>query len=102
MMRKDILRTLAISTIKGFKLTFENGKPVIEELEPIIVLGKCNEKDGLKALQEKYGKVSGLTCGEISVEENQYKISIEDFLKYATKVEKGNSENVEEETVETN
>lgn len=99
-MRKTITRTMATSTINAFQLTMEGTTPKVVALEPIIVLGKATEKEALKAIKDKYGKHCSATIGSIEVHEDTYKISVEDFLKYATKVENG-TEDDEEETEET-
>ena len=88
MMRKTIVRTMATSKINAFKLTLENGQPKIENLEPLTVMGKASEKEALKALKDKYGKNAPITVANIEVQEDTYEISVEDFLKYAKKVEK--------------
>lgn len=107
MMRKTIVRTMATSTINAFSLTMVDGQPKVENLEPITVMGKATEKEGLKALKEKYGKNCPITIGSIDVKEDTYEISVDDFIKYATKVDKSaKAENdetdVEEVTAETN
>lgn len=88
MMRKTIVRTMATSTINAFKLTIENGQPKVENLEPLTVMGKATEKEGVKALKEKYGKNAPVTIASIDITEDTYEISVEDFLKYAKKVTK--------------
>lgn len=97
MMRKTIVRTMATSTINAYKLTVENGQPKIENLEPLTVMGKATEKEALKALKDKYGKNAPVTIAGIDVQEDTYEISVDDFVKYATKVTKG-SEGSETET----
>lgn len=88
MMRKTICRTMATSTIQAFKLTIENGQPKVENLEPLVVMGKATEKEALKALKEKYGKNAPITIASIEVQEDTYEISVEDFVKHAKKVDK--------------
>lgn len=86
-MRKSITRTMSTSTIKGFMLEIVEGNPVPKQLEPITVNGKVKEKDALKIFKDKYGKTSAITISSIDVEESTYEISVEDFVKYATKIE---------------
>ena len=94
MMRKTIVRTMATSTIKAYTVEMENGLPVAKALEPITIMGKAKEKDALKAVKEQYGKVA-VTIGEIQIEEATYEISVDDFMKYAKKVE---ADKAQEET----
>ena len=101
MMRKTIVRTMSTSTINAFMLNMVDGKPVVENLEPLTVMGKATEKDALKALKEKYGKNASVTVGLIEVQEDTYEISVEDFLKHAHKVAKGSEGSETEEEKET-
>lgn len=97
MMRKTIVRTMATSTINAFTLEMEKGKPVAKALDPITVMGKANEKDALKALKDKYGKNVAVTVGEIKVDEATYEISVDDFMKYAKRVDKDAVEETDKE-----
>lgn len=89
MMRNTITRTMATSTINAYKLSIADGKPVIENLDPVVIMGKAKEKDAMKALKKVHGDLSGITIGSIDVAEDTYEISVEDFVKYATKVSEG-------------
>lgn len=95
MMRKTITRTMTTSTIKGFKLKIVDGAPSVETLDPVTIMGNANEKHALKALREVYGKDNSITVGSIETSEETYEISVDDFMKYATKVDK-NKNQVEE------
>ena len=94
MMRKTICRTMATSTITAHRLTIVDGQPVVETLNPIVVMGKAKEKDALKAVKDVHGDLAGVTIGKIDVAEDTYEISVDDFVKYATKVT-NNSEETE-------
>lgn len=98
MMRKTICRTMATSTINAFTLEMVDGKPTVKNLPTITVMGKATEKDALKALREIHGKNKSITVGSIEVTEDTYEISVDDFIKCATKIEKGSegSEKVSE------
>lgn len=87
MMRKTIVRTMATSEIRAFRLSMIDGKPEVETLEPIRVMGKVNDKEALKVVKEAYGDLVGVTIGEVVVDEATYEISVSDFMKYAKKVE---------------
>lgn len=89
-MRKTIVRTMSTSTIHAYMLEIVDGKPVAKDLEPLTVMGCAKEKDALKVLKDKYGKDNAITVGKIEVTENTYEISVDDFVKYAKKVEKTN------------
>lgn len=96
MMRKTIVRTMATSTITAYTLEMKDGAPVAKALDPIVIMGKAKEKDALKAVKEKFG-LTAVTIGEIKVEEATYEISVDDFMKYAKKVDKDATEKVDEE-----
>lgn len=96
MMRKTICRTMATSTIKAYTLEMVDGLPVAKALDPVVIMGKAKEKDALKAVKDAYD-VTAVTIGEIQIEEATYEISVDDFMKYAKKVEKTDEET---ETVE--
>ena len=95
MMRKTIVRTMATSTITAYTIEMVDGKPEAKALDPVTVMGKAKEKDALKAIKEVHG-VTAVTIGEIQIDEATYEISVDDFVKYAKKVEKTE----ETETVE--
>lgn len=94
MMRNSITRTMATSQITGYRVKVVDGVPTVETLPTLTIGGKAKEKDALKALEKEYGK--GVTIGKIEISEDVYEISVEDFLKYATKKGSEGSENVAE------
>lgn len=96
MMRKTITRTMATSTINAFSLTIVDGKPEVKNLDPITIAGKATEKDALKAFREIYGKDSPITIADIKIDEAIYEISVDDFMKYAKRIDK--NETSEQET----
>ena len=101
MMRKTIVRTMATSTITAYTVEMVEGAPVAKALDPIVIMGKAKEKDAIKAVKEQYGKVA-VTIGEIKVEEATYEISVDDFMKYATKVEQATEETEQADEVSAN
>lgn len=86
MMRKSITRTMATSTIHSVMLTMENDQPKVEKLEPVVVTGKATEETALKTLKSIHGKNAPVSVTKIETSEDVYEISVEDFLKYATKI----------------
>lgn len=83
MMRTKITRTLATSEITSYKVVVKDGVPTVETMPVLTIAGKAKEKDAMKALKKAYGE--GVTVGAIKVEEAVYEISVDDFVKYATK-----------------
>lgn len=86
-MRKTIVRTICKSVINGCVLNVVDGTPQVEQLAPVTVAGKVNDKTALKTLKTEYGKDKAITLTSVETCEDTYEISVEDFLKYATKVE---------------
>lgn len=86
MMRKTITRSLVTSTIKAFTVDFTDGNPVAKALDPVTIVGKAKEKDAIKAVRNAYN-ITAFTIGEIVYSESVYEISVEDFMKYATKID---------------
>ena len=97
MMRNTITRTMATSEIHAFRLTMKDGKPEVENLPVLIIGGKATMKDAEKALRKEYGKNAPVTVSKIDVKEDVYEISVEDFMKYAKKVEKTENKTNEKE-----
>jgi len=66
-------------------VTFVDGQPTVTLNEPITVNGKIEHDKALKLARKKYGATSQVTD---RVEVNDvYEISVEDFIKHATKIE---------------
>jgi hypothetical protein len=84
-MRKTIVRSIVASTVKSSNVSFVKGQPVIVENAPIVVNGKIDEKQALKEVRKTYGETAQIT--EITEVNDVYEISVEDFMKYATKVD---------------
>lgn len=84
-MRKTIVRTITFTTIKSAKVGFEKGQPVVVSNEVITLNGIVAEDKALKEVRKTYGENSQIT--EITTTDNTYEISVEDFIKYATKIE---------------
>lgn len=84
-MRKSIVRTITATTIESAVVTFKNGKPEVTTNSPIVVNGIVDEDKATKAVRKAYGKNSQVT--NISSVDDIYEISVEDFIKYAKKVE---------------
>lgn len=97
MMRDTITRTMATSQIQGFMMKVVDGKPTVEELPVLTVAGKATEKDALKELKKVHGKGANVTVASIVTIEDVYEISVEDFLKYAKKVEPKKTEETKKE-----
>lgn len=95
-MRKTITRTICTSVISGCMLNVVDGKPTVENLAPITVAGKVSEKVAIKSLKAEYGKDKAITLTSIDLKEDTYEISVDDFMKYAKKVEAGTETEVSE------
>lgn len=94
MMRKTIVRTLTTSKVEGYRTIMKEGKPDFECLEAVSVVGKVNEKEALKALEEKHGK-GNIMVSNVSFDSATYEITVDAFLANAKRVESA-PETVEE------
>ena len=92
MMRNTITRTLATSEIHAYRLVMKEGKPEVETLPVMTVGGKVTEREAERVLRKQYGQNAPFTVSKIDVREDVYEISVEDFMKYAKKVEKTDEE----------
>ena len=92
MMRNTITRTMATSEIHACRLIMKDGAPVVETLPVLTISGKATTKDAEKELRKVYGKNAPVTVTNIKVSEDVYEISVEDFLKYAKKIDKAQTE----------
>jgi regulatory protein YycI of two-component signal transduction system YycFG len=80
-----IQRTINVTIIKSVNVKFVGGKLVPTENAPLVVNGEIKEDKAIKAVRKAYGLSAQLT--EIQVTQDMYEISVEDFMKYAKKVE---------------
>jgi hypothetical protein len=84
-MRKTITRTITATIIYPLIFKMENGKPTPEGTNPITVNGVLSEEKALKEVRKIYGQNAFVSS--IKEVNDVYEISVDDFMKYATKVE---------------
>jgi hypothetical protein len=84
-MRKTICRTITATTIESANVTFEKGIPTVTPNDVIVVNGNIPEKKALKEVQKTYGANAQITA--LTQANDIYEISVEDFIKYAKKVD---------------
>jgi hypothetical protein len=84
--RTEFTRTLTETTVKPSIVKLEGGKVVTEPCEAFTVNGKIDEDKAVDLAKKKYGKKQQYVV-EIVSTETTYAISVEDFMKYAHKVE---------------
>jgi hypothetical protein len=92
--RKTIVRSITATTILSGIVTLNEGKPELTDNKPIIVNGVVDDEKALKLVQKSYGATSIVT--EKKEDTAVYEISVEDFIKYAKKVENPTDEQKEE------
>jgi hypothetical protein len=85
--RKEITRKIVTSKVYAFSLEIEEGKPITKELEPLTFAGRLTESVALRRVTKFYGKSNSIKIAKIETSEDTYKISVEDFIRNATKVE---------------
>lgn len=83
-MRKTIERCIASTQVKSGKITFVKGQPVITNETITIFNGTLTDEKALKEIQKLYGSTAVVI--EKTEVNDRYEISVEDFMKYATKI----------------
>ncbi len=86
-MRNTITRTITESTINAVMIAIDNGQPIVRTLDPITVNGKINADKALKAVRKVHGKTAPVSVVSIDEKEVLYEISVDDFMKYAKRVD---------------
>jgi hypothetical protein len=92
-MRKMITRTITATTIQSAILGFKEGKPVLTENLPITVNGTLDNEKATKEVRKVYGE--NAVVSEVVATNSTYEISVEDFIKYSTKIEEPTVEGVD-------
>jgi hypothetical protein len=92
-MRKTICRTITATKIESANVTFEKGIPTVTPNSPITFNGNIAEDKALKEVRKTYGNNAQITA--TSQSEDVYEISVEDFIKYAKKVDMPTPEQIE-------
>lgn len=87
-MRNTITRTITTATIRTATIATENGEIKAIEHTPITAHGNIDSETALKLARKKYGKTANIVVLEVSTSDDEYEISVDDFIKYATKIEK--------------
>lgn len=87
MMRNTITRTIERTRIYFSAVEVQNGVPSFVAQPPIVVNGNYDMEQAGKLIKKRFKQ---FTCVVTAVEvtEQLYEISVEDFMKYATPVEK--------------
>ena len=86
MIRTKITRNMPTSEIHAHELTMAGDQAVATALPVIIVGGRLGEVEAMRHLRKIYGRNKMFSIKDIIVEEGTYEMSIDDFLKYATKI----------------
>lgn len=87
-MRNTITRTITTATIRTAIIKVVDGQIKAVEHMPITTHGNIDMDTATKLVRKKYGKTTNVVVLEITHSDDEYEISVEDFIKYATKIEK--------------
>jgi hypothetical protein len=94
-MRK-ITRTIPTSIIKASSVEVVDGKIDVKPIEPIAVIGETvSLENAMKHVYSKMGKGKNYIVTEVEVKENNYEISLENFIRYGKLVEPKATANTE-------
>ena len=99
-MRATITREMVVSTINGYTIEIQEGKPTVKEVSPVTVYGKVSKDKALKELKKVYGKDAPVSVSTVTEESKRYEISVADFIKYAKVVNDQADENKNETKAE--
>lgn len=81
-MRKYMTKEVTKTTVKIATMTVgENGLPVAEPLDDIIMVGNVSSEKAQKFVTKEYG--SGVTVFGVETTTETYKMAVEDFIKLA-------------------
>ena len=87
-MKATIKHTLTESTINAYSVTIqENGEPAVTKLNPITLFGKISKEDAQKEVKKGNPNSDSVMVSSITEKEVSYEISVEDFVKYAKRIE---------------
>lgn len=87
MTKKEIKKTITVSTISGVKVTVVNATPVTEELEPVKVFGEISDRKAVRVLRDKNPDCENVILLGVERGAITYSMSVEDFAKHGTPVE---------------
>jgi hypothetical protein len=90
-MRKTIERTITQTNVTSGIVGIEKGLPVIKVTFTDEFTGILNDEKALKEVQKLHGNSTVIL--EKSEINDRYEISVEDFMKHATKISSTNSNN---------
>jgi hypothetical protein len=86
--RKEFSRTITETTIKAVELSFKDGKAVTTPVADLVIRGKVADEDKAMSLVKKaYDKKKQYGIVSMTNVDTLYELSVEDFLKYAHKVD---------------
>lgn len=84
--RNEFQRTITTTVIKAVELSFKDGKVVTTPVADITVTGNVtDEEKALVLVKKANGKNKQYGIVSMTKTEAVYTLSLEDFLKYATK-----------------
>lgn len=85
-MRKDIVREVTSTTVSLVKVTKVDGTPQTENLPDEVLVGSISIDRAQKEMLKKHG--AGTMVLNVEPTTEHWKMSVLDFMKYGTRVEK--------------
>jgi hypothetical protein len=95
-MRRLMTKEVTSTTVKVARIDVTSGKPVVVELEPVILLGNVDSEKAQKVVAKQHG--NGVTVLGVESVTDVYEMEVSEFIKIARKREPG--EEVSEDTEE--
>ncbi len=81
-------RTVSFTRVKYVKTVVENGEAKLIAMPDAVFDGAITDRDKVESLmRRKFGKNMAITIVSIEYESGKYEMSLEEFIRHATKVD---------------
>jgi len=83
-MRKTLTREVTHTTVKLARMNIVDGKPEVEEMEDLVLIGNVNKEKAQRQVTKEFGH--GATVLEVKPDTKKYKMAVEKFIELAEEV----------------
>lgn len=90
-MRKTMTREVTHTTVKLAKMNIVDGRPEVEEMEDLTLIGNVSKEKAQRIATKEYGQ--GVTVFEVIPDTKKYKMAVEKFIELAEEVKEESEEN---------
>lgn len=93
-MKKTMTKEVTTTSIKLGRVKLVDGMPIVEPLNDELMLGNVSLEKAQKAMRKQHG--DDVTVFGVEANTQKYKMSVEDFIRIAKRVEENEGEEIEE------